>query len=292
MNHRKKIVLGTAQLGLSYGITNQDDFCMSNSDAQKILNRAYSKGVRTIDTAPSYGLAQIRIGKNDNKFKIISKISSEIFNKKNISEHIKAEISETLENLQQDSIDCLLIHSSKSLLSKDGEKIYTELESLKQTGAVKKIGVSVYSCDDIREIIKNYKIDVCQFPINIFDLRFRDNGCLEELRNKNIEAHARSIFLQGLLLLEPEKLPKKFFKWRHIFEQFHMWCLEKNLSSLEACLNFVFALDKVDKILIGVSSINQLNEILKLELRKEFIAKNFNCSDELLLNPSMWKNIQ
>lgn len=69
---------------------------------------------------------------------------------------------------------------------------------------------SVYNSNQIDQLLKKYPIDIIQVPINLLDQRLILSGHLDRLKDLQIEIHARSVFLQGLLLLNPDTLPVRF----------------------------------------------------------------------------------
>ena len=109
----------------------------------------------------------------------------------------------------------LLLHDANSLLGLYGNEIYEGIKNMKIDGLTNKIGISIYDFDTLEEILKKFKFDIVQAPLNILDRRLIEEGWLKKLKKKKIEVHARSIFLQGTLLLKRNQLPnavKKFNK--------------------------------------------------------------------------------
>ena len=140
-------------------------------------------------------------------------------------------------------------------------------------------------------MLKNYNFDVIQCPVNIFDRDFIIKKTLKKLKKRNIEVHVRSIFLQGLLLMEKEKLPKYFEKWTNEFVKWNQYLSENNVTALEACISFIRQQKDIDKVIIGVDSVIQLNNILNTFKSKRTI-NNFNLkiNNKYLLKPSLWQN--
>ena len=137
------------------------------------------------------------------------------------------------------------------------------------------------------------KIDIVQAPLNIVDRRLETSGWLSELHRNNIEIHSRSTFLQGLLLMPRAKIPAKFNKWSKIWDRWEYELANNNLDAKTVCLSYPLSLKEVDKIIIGVDNIEQLNEIVLASKKK---IKNVNWSfmtsnDQMLLNPSNWINL-
>ena len=153
-----------------------------------------------------------------------------------------------------------------------------------------KIGVSIYSYLTLDKVLNKYKFDVVQLPFNIFDRRLLTNKYFQKIKNKEIEIHIRSIFLQGLLLRDYKKIPKYFKKWKRIFLSWEKWCEKKNISKLQSCLNFVSSYKKIDKVIIGVADEKELIQILKCikKISKNYPKKIF-LNDIKLIDPRKWK---
>ena len=75
-----------------------------------------------------------------------------------------------------------------------------EINKLQSKGFLEKIGASIYSNNEIKYLLKNYKMSIIQLPSNIFDRRLKNLGWEKILKKNKIEIHVRSIFLQGLFL--------------------------------------------------------------------------------------------
>ncbi len=127
-----------------------------------------------------------------------------------------------------------------------------------------------------------------QCPYNVFDRRLDENELLKYLSSNKIEIHVRSIFLQGLLLADYSKLPKKFLKWKSIFKKFYDWVLHNKVSNLNACYNFIRNNKYIDKILIGVDNYSQLKEIISVRRNRNIKFPDIVVKDEKLINPSKW----
>ena len=117
------------------------------------------------------------------------------------------------------------VHNTKYLLDKNGRQIYNGLKQPKK-GIIKKIGVSIYTVQELKKIISKYEIDLVLIPFNIFDQRTLKSNILKELKSMNIEIHTRTTFLQGLLLLKKNEVPSKFYKYQKYFNNFDR--LQKN----------------------------------------------------------------
>jgi len=116
------------------------------------------------------------------------------------------------------------------------------------------------------------------------------SGWLQRLNDAGIEIHARSIFLQGLLLLPLNQIPKKFSQWSPLISFWHEWLSENKTSALETCMHYPLSLPQIDRVIVGVDNNQQLSQIIEAfnPRNRPFIFPDISCEDELLLNPSNW----
>jgi len=285
----KKLVFGTANVGINYGINSSN--ISRNSSLKKIFFLLKKNKVFFIDTAYSYKNAEKYLGKfNLKKFKIISKLPK--FKKKNTNEIEKEVINYTKKSLEKLNISefyALLIHDTKELNGNRGKKIFKTLKLLKKKGIVKKIGYSIYSVYELDRFFKKFKPDIVQGPLNIFDQKILNTGWLNRLNKSGVEFHARSIFLQGLLLKNFQEMPKKFKKYNEIFINYNTWLKKNGLNSFTACLYFIFSIKFVKKIVVGVDNYLQLKDIINLKFnKKKYNFKQLNCLNKNLTNPLNW----
>ena len=190
-----KFVLGTANFSQKYGVQTTK---INLNEIKKILNLAKKNNVIKIDTAESY-LKDVSFFKDLKKrFKLITKINPD--NDWASFSFCEQKIKNQIKNLYSNKIHTLLFHDTKILHSKIGPKIYKNLEVLKKKGYFKKIGISIYDVSCLKYLTSNYNLNVVQCPYNVLDKRIVNSGWLTKLKNKGIEVHIRSIFLQGLLV--------------------------------------------------------------------------------------------
>jgi len=290
-----KIALGTVQFGLDYGISNTHGKTNKHNSSQ-ILQYAYNNGIDIIDTATQYGNAESIIGhsiSNSHKWKIITKTPSFLDNSLN-KIHVKqlrGSFDKSLSNLKKKSIYGLLIHSCDDLFKHNGDLLFKEMETLKSIGLVKKIGVSIYNSDRIDYILDNYPIDLVQLPINILDQRLINDGSLVKLKKYNIEIHARSVFLQGLLLMSPKSVHPWFDPIVSKLKELHVEGKRRGMSPLQLSLGFVQGINEVDRIVIGVNTLKQLHEIINaasVHVNTNDLS-NMSVRNLDFINPSNWK---
>lgn len=290
MNNR--IALGTVQFGLDYGIANQGGQ-INNAEARKILDYASTQGIDTLDTAIAYGESEKILGDiGVEKWDLISKLPATSLDSIDVTKWVENSVNESLERLGVSHLKGLMLHDSTQLLGSNGEELYHSLISLKEQKLVEKIGISIYNTDELGLVFGKYDIDIVQAPFNILDQRLETSGWLTRLKNSGIEVHSRSAFLQGLLLMDLNNRPVKFNRWKSQWQIWHQWLGEQKLTPLQACLGFVLSHKKIDRVVVGVDSLNHLQEIMAsaLELCVDIPGKLM--SDDLdLINPSRWSHL-
>lgn len=300
-----KITLGTAQLGLNYGIANVNGKPNFKSSIE-ILEYAWNNNITSFDTSPVYGNSEKIIGTFiDSKFemarekiKIISKLPKLEF-KGNITfdrlyNYTKAQLIKTLKDLNLDKIPIYLIHHAPDLYFKNGIIIHC-LDQLKEEGLIKHLGISVYNPNEVEDSLNFKEIDVIQIPINIFDHRLITTGLLEKLRKNDYIIFARSIYLKGLFFIHPDKLPnylrnayEEIIKLRKLVDEYQI-----NIDKL--AFLFVRDLPEINSLVIGAETKEQVSKNLELlkedplnpEIRNQ-IFEIFSGLSEKLINPSLW----
>jgi aryl-alcohol dehydrogenase-like predicted oxidoreductase len=278
-----KIALGTAQFGLDYGITNQNGQ-VSIIEVENILQMAEGGGIDTLDTASAYGNSEEVLGRvGVDNFQVVTKTTSL---NGGVNEVIKR-FYQSLNNLNKANVGGLLIHDIDEVNYKQFDSLFSRLNELKKEGLVNKIGFSTYTPGQVDLLLKNFDFDLIQVPFNVFDNRLIQGGQLKALNNRGIEIHARSVFLQGLLL-NFKNLPGYFSRWKNQFSEYQDTVEKSGLSLLEYALNFALNAQEIDKVLVGVNSEQQLKEIVQA-VKDPISLDAYSINDINLLNPSLWK---
>ena len=204
-----EIVIGTAQFGNAYGISNTDGK-VARDEVKSIIEFAHSHNIKKIDTAIAYGESESILGElGVSNFEVTTKLSSPPKDADDIGKFVIDQVEGSLSRLQINHLHGVLLHSPTMLLEPYSDGLVEALNLLRTSGKVHHIGVSVYEPEDLDSVLSVMKIDMVQAPFNILDTRFRDTGWLEKLKSKGISFQARSIFLQGLLLMNKGNRSKK-----------------------------------------------------------------------------------
>ena len=284
-----KLALGTVQFGLNYGIANKQGQ-VSHEEAQSILDHARASGMDTLDTAIAYGDSERRLGEiGIRDWQVISKLPAIPESCTDVTAWVRESVFSSLERLRIPKLRGLLLHRSQELVGPQGDALYRALIAFKDQGKVEKIGVSIYGPDELDTLWPHYQLDLVQAPFNVVDHRFATSGWLARLHQAGTEIHIRSVFLQGLLLMEPARRPETFNRWQPLWDKWQHWLDDQSLTPLQACLGFVLTQPEIDRVVVGVDSRKQLEEILSAaKTMGVSVSQSFATEDLLLINPSNW----
>lgn len=284
-----RLALGTVQFGLPYGVANKSGQVL-RAEAKSMLHLASLSGIDTLDTAIAYGESEDCLGDvGVGDFKVITKLPAIPDKCLDVDGWVSEQLSASLSRLRAVKVYGLLLHRSQDLLGSNGASLYRVLEKLKEIGLVNKIGVSIYSPNELDLLAKDFRFDLVQAPFNLIDRSFLESGWMHRLKDNGVEIHTRSSFLQGLLLMKESDIPKKFSSWSHLWKRWHDWLLENNISSLQATLAFPLSFSEIDRVIVGSDGLTQLQQILDA-IRAPLITNfpSIDCYDDYLINPSRW----
>lgn len=289
MNARyDKICIGTANFNLRYGLKKKKvDF----KNIKKIIQYSKQKKIKFLDTAISYNNSKTVLSKiNLNKFHLITKISLPKRKIKNLHDWIIQSVMDEKKKLKIKIFYALLFHNTKIFEKKIYiSQICTAIDYLKKKKIIKKVGLSIYDPTELDKYFHYYKFEIIQFPLNIFDRRIINTGWLNKLKKSHVELHARSIFLQGLLLLDKKDLPKKFYRWKRYFGYLEKFVDVKKITKKEACISFIKDCKKIDRFVIGINNYLQIKENLELiKLKSIKIPTHLQVKSKRLINPKLW----
>ena len=285
-----RLALGTAQFGSSYGVCNKSGQ-VGKTEIARILRLACEAGIDTLDTAVAYGASETALGEAGvENWKLVTKLPAVPDGTKDWPGWVEEQVDASLNRLGVESLYGLLLHQPSQLLERNGERLAAALEAIKTSGKTRKIGVSIYDPAQLGELLTRLRCDLVQAPLNVLDRRLVETGWCARLKEAGIEVHARSVFLQGLLLIT--KRPNKFNRWNAIWEEWDFWLQQTGRTPLEACLRYASGCEGIGKIVVGVDSIEQLRQILS--------AGAIPVSDEPqwsspppaeLIDPSRWPSL-
>ncbi len=285
-----KLILGTVQMGLDYGINNPNgQISLENSHA--ILKDAFDKGINILDSAEAYGNAHQVIGSfhkkyPKRKFEVITKLPHQF------NSNINDKVNLYLEDLHVSELHALLFHSFSSY--EENISNFKVLIDLKARAKIKYIGVSVYTNEEIEAVLLNDEVDIIQLPFNLFDNTNLRGDILEKAKSKSKIIHTRSALLQGLFFKDINAENQAVQNLKDEMTILLGITKSSKTSIAQLALNYLLQQMVIDNVLIGVDSLVQLEnniEALKKPLEASTIAEinKINVTDSNLLNPSLWK---
>jgi len=287
-----KLALGTVQFGLNYGVANTTGR-VSTEMADAILREAQLAGMDTLDTAIAYGESESVLGRlGVQSWSVVSKLPAVPEGCPDVAHWVRSQLHESLKRLGLQRMHGLLLHRPAQLLENVGADLYTALQSLKTEGLVAKVGVSVYGPAELDALWSKYKLDLVQAPLNIVDRSLVDSGWASRLKDSGVEVHTRSAFLQGLLLMPADKRPDRFNRWSDLWLEWDRWLLANGLTPVQACLRYANSLDAIDRVIVGVDTVTQLNEVVSAADGVMDSLPAFKpLQDDRLINPARWTQL-
>ena len=291
MIHR--LVFGTVQLGMPYGISNnrgKPDF----KSACEIINAAFGHGITRFDTAQAYGDSEKVLGRIFKKYKMCSQVkvysklhpALDLRNKNAVQESV----DNSLNRLKIDQLEGLLLHHEEGIQFWDkglGDVLY----ELVTKGKVKSIGASFYTPQKAIDALSIDGIEIIQVPGNILDQRFENCGIFSKAKECNKDVFVRSVLLQGILLMPLDRVPASMKHVSVYLERLEQMALDMNLSRQELVLSYAATRWPSAFVLFGAESAEQVIDNVRVFLKKTFVKIDENIFDnvpENVLNPMLW----
>ena len=283
------IIVGTAQLGTQYGISNKrKNFNLK--EQLNFLNFMHNNGFDNYDTAYAYKNAHKTLGIWIKNNKIQPNIYTKLPNLRNFSsQEISDTFTKSLNKLNLKNIEGLLLHNPKDILNPN---IETFIKNLYNKKIIKSFGISIY---DDKDIYFYDKIKIIQAPGNIFNQKIFYSDKINELVLKNVEIHIRSIFVQGLLLMETKNIPKKFHDLLKPINYLQNIAQEIKIDISILCIQCIKKLMPNAKLVIGFDNISQVSQLIR---NSKKIADNSDIKEIIkfgkdnhhkLWDPRNWK---
>lgn len=285
-----KLALGTVQFGQDYGIANTSGRTPVD-EAARVLGDAWQAGIDMLDTAAAYGqseqvLGQIGVG----RWKVISKVPPVPGDAEDGRAWVRDHVRRSLETLKVRRLEGLLLHRASDLLGPHGDEIVAGLREAREQGLVGKIGYSIYAPQSLVELTRVMQPDLVQAPFSVMDQRLVRSGWLARLADAGVEVHARSIFLQGLLLMRPGQRPVFFDQWQALWARWDALVAAHGGSALSVCLGFAAGQPGLSRLVVGVEHQGHLQQLLAAwqDAVPVSMAHEVSCEDPQLIEPVNW----
>mgnify|MGYP006152026855 CR=1 FL=1 len=286
----RKVILGTVQFGLNYGINNKIGK-PDHNEVKSILDYAFDNKINFLDTAEAYGNSHERIGEyhanSNNKFKVITKFSS---SRTDLPQSISKRINHHLKILNIDSIYCYMFHNYDDF-NKYFNLFKIELLEQKKIGLIKKIGVSLHYNQNINDVLEFKDIDLIQLPFNLLDNNSKRETVFSKARKLGVEIHTRSTFLQGLFFKDIDSIHGKISVLKKYLRELKKIVSNDQINNL--AINYAYSNTNIDAILLGVDDLNQLKNNISCINNNKFHNRfsdidSIKVEEEDLLNPTNW----
>ena len=252
---KEKLILGTVQFGLDYGINNTQGL-PNESSVIALLKEAYGYGITELDTAAAYGVAEHRIGlyheaNPEDAFLVNTKFS------KDVAVDWFASLKASIQAMKVEAVHTVMFHSFEAY--QQNKAILSEIYAQGYPRYFKKIGVSVYTNEELEALLSDDLISVVQLPFNMLDNANLRATMLMALKDSGKEIHTRSCFLQGLFFKQASDENKIVQKLQSELEILNQIVAQSNCSIEELALSYCLFQKNIDNVIIGVDSVNHLN---------------------------------
>jgi aryl-alcohol dehydrogenase-like predicted oxidoreductase len=282
-----KLVLGTVQFGLNYGVAN-DQGKPAFGSVKQMLDLAYEKGIDELDTADAYGESQEILrnysDQSSVQFQIMSKFIDDGTNT------FLGFFNNSLKRLNRQSLKGYYFHRFE-----DYKKFqnFKDVKDLKVQKKLELFGVSLYSISELREVVADSRIDLIQIPFNALDNNQEKRELLVEAHRLGKKVYIRSAFLQGVLLMPEDKIPAHLNPLKKDLQSLKKIAVNAGISMQELCLGYLNSKSFIDGILIGVDNVDQLKtniNLSKVRLPETVLnsIEQIVIQDQDLLNPAKW----
>jgi len=268
MKNISPMTLGTVQLGMNYGIAN----VAGKPDEEKsfsILRTALEGGITVLDTARAYGDSELVIGRFLKQWQgeppaIITKVPTlQGTTPKELERFVTESVERSLERLGVNKLESVMLHGAKDPIL-HGKACADAVKALINQGYTDKVGVSVYTAEDIAGMLQYDIFSLTQVPMSIFDQRLITGGWIDQLKARDYTVYVRSVFLQGLFFLNPDTMTDpillkhaapKLRLLRQVAEEEHMTLAQLAIAFIRDCPG-------VTSLVLGADTPEQVRENL------------------------------
>jgi len=289
-----RLGLGTVQFGLEYGVSNRAGH-PGEREVANILAQAIEAGIGYIDTAPAYGDAEALVGRylpSGHCLNIVTRTPA-IEDATIEARHgrlLLDSLATSLDRMRVDNVHGFLVHQARDLAKPGWQHLVEAMAEARARGWASRIGASIYNSDQLALLESRFAPEIVQLPLNVLDRRPIASGVLVHLKAGGVEIHARSVFLQGLLLMKPSELPDFFIPIRDDIANMQRHWAERGWSAIAACLAFALQQTEIDAVIVGVNRCTEFDEIADVARQSSSIR---DCGaapmvDPLYLDPSRW----
>lgn len=301
-----RFAVGANQLGMDYGIDTLGK--PSQKESQSILKYAVDIGINVFDTSPDYGDSEEVLGNflncyNKSSICVITKLECQHYdeniwkNKEEILKRIKGDINLSCKKLGVSKIPIYFVHYAPYAFRDNGIVLDVLTES-KYEGKIGYMGVSIYTVGELKQCIEDDRVEAVHIPFSVLDRRLSMTGLIKSAKDRGLAVFARSAYLQGLLIMEPERIPKHLGEVIRFIEKLKKIAIASGHSLKELCLKYVLSVKGIDSIVVGINSMEQIKENIRVfnsgSLSKETIKAidRLQLPPDYILDPRKWNELK
>jgi aryl-alcohol dehydrogenase-like predicted oxidoreductase len=178
-----------------------------------VLARARTAGVRTIETARAYGTSEAQIGRataDQEGWRILTKLSPDVHRDgldiAETLERVDRSLDESQRALGLDALPVLMLHRFGHRHACGG-RLWRKLLAERESGRIGALGVAAATPEEAWAALEDPDIEVLEVASSLLDLRLHRQGFFPRARELGRTVHVHSVFLEGVALLEPGRLP-------------------------------------------------------------------------------------
>lgn len=276
-----RLVLGTAQLGMAYGIANRAGQ-PSEETARALVGAALAQGVHGFDTAECYGDSERVLGRA--LASLGAADQAQVISKGRLAggnAAVAEKVAASCERLGVSRLAAWLLHDEKELTSWS-DAVAAEATALKRAGTVGAFGVSVYHPECALRAVEELGLAAVQFPASPFDRRFLQPLVLNRLARAGTQLYVRSVFLQGLGLMSPDQVPEGVAHGKTAVAALHAFCRSRGFAPDQFCLQYVLArtAEAHVRVVLGAETTAQWARNVELANARRIDAAALDAWDE------------
>lgn len=290
-----RLVLGTAQWGMAYGIANRGGKAPANQ-VRAILRLARKASVCTLDTARAYGQSEEVIGSlaaGESHWRVVTKITPDLpDDQQAIVDATKKSLRQSRQALQRDELDTVLLHRADHL-TRGGAAAWRHLLREQREGLIKRVGVSVRTPEEALDLVDHPQIEALQVPFSLLDQRLRRANFFGRAKAERKEVFVRSVFLQGVAFMPSGQLTSYLKPLAVLLGALDRWAQDNGFSRAEVFLRYAQA--QPARLVLGCESAEQLSQNLEIWRRGALPPHQVEEVEALvpelpaaLLDPAQW----
>lgn len=203
---------------------------------------------------------------------------------------VEGEARASLARLAVERADAIVVPMVSDLFGPHGEAVWTRLRQLRDQGLFKRVGIAVHASDDPVGVARRFRPDMIQAPGSLLDQRLLADGSLERIAGMGVEVQLRSIFLNGLLFLPPDRIPTPLKGASSALSKVRRMIAEGRSDPLQAALGFALSRPEASAVLVNVHSAAELSAVIAAASSPppDLDWNEMALDDEVALDPRRW----